>query len=190
MKTDDKKRGCGPGNLGHCIVSVPRSTGPQGPLAPFYTGWFWQYGSSRFSSRENRQSRPGVQGALSPDASFPPFFAERKGCRGMSAYRKNGFMVCPRKKNAILAKKLSNAATSFFPRRKRKQNSPLGGYPQTPGDPVGSLLRRTSPPLSKTNDTIRGCGPGFLGRRMLFSVPRPTGPLPHPFEGFRGSRGQ
>ena len=32
MKTDDKKRGCGPGDLGHCIVSVPRSTGPRGPL--------------------------------------------------------------------------------------------------------------------------------------------------------------
>ena len=36
MKTDDKKRGCGPGNLGRRMFSVPSPTGPRGPLGSLF----------------------------------------------------------------------------------------------------------------------------------------------------------
>ena len=84
-------------------------------------------------------------------------------------------MVCPRIKNAILAKKLSNARPlPFVLGDKRKQKRRRG----SPGPQVIlSVLSSGESPqrYHKNQRYIRGCGPGFLGRHM-FSVPRPTGP--------------
>ena len=132
IKTNDKKRGCGPGDLGRCIVSVPRPTGP-----PHCIGRFGWRRSSRFSLRENRQSHPGVQGALPPDVSLHPFFTWRKDVPARHECIKN---------HALLNRS-GLRATFFCPRRQKKAKTPPG-FPRTPEDPVGSLFRRTSPPLS------------------------------------------
>ena len=89
MKTDDKKRGCGPGDWGLCAFSVPRPTGPRGPLGSlFIRVGFGSMVRVDFPEKKIDKVTWGFRG-FPPDASFPPFFAERKGVpRGMSAYRK------------------------------------------------------------------------------------------------------
>ena len=90
-------------------------------------------------------------------------------------------MVCPRIKNAILAKNCPIRGHFLFPTAEKGSKNSAGGYPQTPGDPVGSLFRRTSPAvIIKTDDTIRGCGPGDLGRCIVSVRAQSTPGAPGP----------
>ena len=66
IKTDDTIRGCGPGFLGHCIVSVPRPIDPRGPRAPSLYGPVRVAAfESIFIERKSTKS-PGGSGGFAP----------------------------------------------------------------------------------------------------------------------------
>ena len=79
IKTNDKKRGCGPGDWGLCAFSVPRPTGPRGPLGSlFIRVGFGSMVRVDFPEKKIDKATRGVQGALPPDVSLHPFFTWRK----------------------------------------------------------------------------------------------------------------
>ena len=63
MKTDDKKKGCGPGDWGLCAFSVPRPIQPREPRAPSLYGLVRVFALPPAFLKRKSASHPGVQGA-------------------------------------------------------------------------------------------------------------------------------
>ena len=79
MKTDDKKRGCGPGFLGRHMFSVPRPTGPRGPLGSlFIRVGFGSMVRVDFPEKKIDKVTRGFRG-LCPLTLLPPFLCGKKG---------------------------------------------------------------------------------------------------------------
>ena len=109
----------------------------------------------------------GVQGAKPPDASFPPFFAERKGVPRGTSGKKNGFSVCPRITCGIPLKGALNARSpSFGPSPKRRQKGSRGFPPRTPRKLSGFLFRKTGITVFSRTKVHTTRGPGAPVNRL------------------------
>ena len=78
----------------YCFSPAPnRSTGP---LAPFLYGLVLAVWFESISLKRKSTKSPGGSGGSPPDASFPPFFAERKGGHKAQAVLYGGMSVYKR----------------------------------------------------------------------------------------------